>query len=216
MTITSPLGFTLPGDDLDISSIDANDVIINLKAISNKIFGTIESAYIILETQDNSYSYTINISNGNFSITLADLLNNMFSLNNMPINQYFAIRAYLKTNKIYTGNQSTLHKKQSETFYSFTNPIWIKSSNYSIVNNYNSSIIRLYPNPTSNILYVSGIDNKTVRNIYLISSNGLTINVNFLENFNTLELNLNELPTGVYVLKIIFDDGIYVDKIIKL
>jgi hypothetical protein len=215
MTITSPLGFTLPGDDIDISTIDANNVIINLKAISNKIFGTINNAYIILETQDNSYSYTINISNGNFSISLADLLNNMFSMNNMPINQYFAIRAYLETNKIYTGNQSTLHKKQSETFYSLTNPIWIKSGNWDLVNNYNASNIKLYPNPTSNILYVNGIDDKPIRNIYLISPNGATINMNFFKKINTIELNLNELPTGVYILKIIFDDGIYVDKIIK-
>ena len=90
-----------------------------------------------------------------------------------------------------------------------------KSGNWNLVNNYNASNIKLYPNPTSNILYVNGIDDKTIRNIYLISPNGATINMNFFKKINTIELNLNELPTGVYILKIIFDDGIYVDKIIK-
>ena len=71
------------------------------------------------------------------------------------------------------------------------------------------SLIRLYPNPTSNILYVeySGLDvNDTSIKLYTIQGQVIR-DIQLNPNNPLLEINLDGLSDGVYMVKIINGNG---------
>lgn len=76
--------------------------------------------------------------------------------------------------------------------------------------------ISISPNPTKNkISIVAG--NYEINKIELINSSGATHNIPINKfNFERFEIDLSEFKSGVYFLRINFDEGIITEKIIKL
>jgi hypothetical protein len=70
---------------------------------------------------------------------------------------------------------------------------------------------QIYPNPASNELHIKGVQGATIQ---LISLLGVVLQTNTM-NANLITINLNELPTGVYIVRIINDNSITQHKIIK-
>ena len=68
--------------------------------------------------------------------------------------------------------------------------------------------IKIYPNPTSDYVYFIGL-NENVE-ISLFSSNGTK-----LRETKKMFLNIQDLPNGLYFLKITEGNNIYTNKIIK-
>ena len=72
--------------------------------------------------------------------------------------------------------------------------------------------IEVYPNPTADVIYIKNIESLYQTTLYLYDVNG----VEKIKLKNPKTLNLNQLPNGVYLLKIILDDQhIAIHKIIK-
>ncbi len=70
----------------------------------------------------------------------------------------------------------------------------------------NETDINVYPNPASDIIYINSTG---LPEVQIISINGKLINT-----FNASEINISGLKNGIYFLKIITDDKIFVKKII--
>lgn len=74
------------------------------------------------------------------------------------------------------------------------------------------SIFRAYPNPVTNILSISCTQN--ISNVYIINMLGQTV-VSQTVNAQDVQVNMSELPTGNYVIKIIANDTFETLKIVK-
>ncbi len=96
LTVSSSLGTMYPGDDMNAEDLDENQVVIHLQAISNILFGTVNHAIIVVETQDSSYTYPVNMGCGSFSISLKTLFSNLFTSFLFPINKTLPLRAKSK------------------------------------------------------------------------------------------------------------------------
>lgn len=74
------------------------------------------------------------------------------------------------------------------------------------------SQISLYPNPTDNVLNISSIE--SIKSVTIMDINGRTVKYN---NFNSTnpEINVSELNTGIYFVKVESEIGISTQKIFK-
>jgi hypothetical protein len=75
-----------------------------------------------------------------------------------------------------------------------------------IINGNSSSIITVYPNPASDHIMIT-FPGTSVYAISLLTSNGQKMNITYLSNGNSLELNVSSMSKGVYFI-IIDHDGI--------
>lgn len=77
----------------------------------------------------------------------------------------------------------------------------------------NHSNLKIWPNPTNNILYVESDDN-SIDYITIMDINGKILMRETVENYRTL-INVSLLPAGTYLLESVGKDFISVEKIIK-
>ena len=102
----------------------------------------------------------------------------------------------------YSNNSITLN----EGFYQ--GQIYLTSSeDISLVN------IKIYPNPATSQLYINDPENQ-IRNIYLINLQGRDLNIDFK---NFYELNISDVPSGVYFLKVVLkSNSSMVYRVVKI
>ncbi|WP_309642649.1 T9SS type A sorting domain-containing protein [Flavobacterium sp.] len=77
-----------------------------------------------------------------------------------------------------------------------------------------SKAIKISPNPTNGFLKVTlnGSDTGTIQIVDLF---GMTVFKTEFKNQNEVEINIQNQPRGIYIVKVISDNQIYADKIIK-
>ncbi len=80
-----------------------------------------------------------------------------------------------------------------------------------------NSNIKVYPNPTSGILHIQRINsNKEIEKINLINASGQMVNIGKYDTNNQLmQLNLSNLTSGIYLLKVEYLEQTETMKIIK-
>jgi len=69
----------------------------------------------------------------------------------------------------------------------------------SIEEDFSGCEISVFPNPVTDILYISS-GNRTINFVRLVNLMGLTMLIQQLEDAESVELNLSQLPSGMYVL----------------
>ncbi|HBF88409.1 MAG TPA: hypothetical protein DDX39_07165 [Bacteroidales bacterium] len=215
MTITCDSLNVFPGDDLSTENLNEENIFIHLQAISNNDYGNLDIATFVIETKDSSIYYSVDISGGQFTISLADFYNTIFSTNNYPENQYIAIRAFIETNKVYSEQQALLHRKNSEKYHSYTNPIWIKTNLLTTVFEQNSDIIRIYPNPTENLIYIDKTYAQDIESIIITSLDGKICNSTFDCKHDKICIDISCLSKGIYNLQIQSQQKIIIKKLVK-
>ena len=80
---------------------------------------------------------------------------------------------------------------------------------------YIKCITLVYPNPTNGTLNIKAITDLNFNSVDIIDLNGTLINSILLNNKEGT-INLNELPDGIYLIKIHSDVGVVVKKVIKI
>jgi Secretion system C-terminal sorting domain len=83
------------------------------------------------------------------------------------------------------------------------------SSLANVSNEIEKNVVKVYPNPTKNILNVSTIEN--IKSLELFDLNGRMI----IKNENLESINIENLNSGIYLLKINTENGISSQRIIK-
>jgi hypothetical protein len=107
----------------------------------------------------------------------------------------------------------TAFKDQKTNHRVLTNAIFVDGPlgvNY--VNEEQSSL-KIHPNPTSNFLY---LDSKTlIQEIGIFNSQGLLVKRHFGVNTLSFDIQFDELPNGLYLLKIKTEEDTVTKKILK-
>ncbi|MBW2963105.1 T9SS type A sorting domain-containing protein [Mesonia aestuariivivens] len=130
-----------------------------------------------------------------------NLLNTIFGASN---NSFYGFSTSLSSNNIITlSTQSDNNLGQIET-YDLSGLLNVKHSEFSKV--------KVYPNPTSNILYLDLSKNSKIENINIISINGKRIK-QLSNNLNYIDVS--SLSQGMYFIEIVSDNSNYISKFVK-
>lgn len=71
------------------------------------------------------------------------------------------------------------------------------------------------PNPAKNIVYISSTENTSMTGIEVFDINGRMVKSFKVDNLSNTDVNIADLATGVYTMKIASDRGIMTKKVIK-
>lgn len=105
-------------------------------------------------------------------------------------------------------------KCQSADNYMFMVDDFIVTSSNLRNDDYLSNKFSVYPNPVNNVININNSENALINEVTITDINGRTIkNVN--SNVSQTEINVSELNTGVYFLKINSDIGNAIKKFVK-
>jgi hypothetical protein len=82
------------------------------------------------------------------------------------------------------------------------------------VNNYNFDNVNIYPNPADNKIHIDLQSIITCSSVQIINSFGELITEQNIQG-DQIDLNVNYLPTGIYILRFWSDDHILYKKLVK-
>ncbi len=76
---------------------------------------------------------------------------------------------------------------------------------------YESSSLSIYPNPVKNTLHIADLNDNTIQNITIFDQMGRQV---IRQNTNTNTLNVSTLPSGIYIIQVTLDKGVFSDRFI--
>jgi len=83
------------------------------------------------------------------------------------------------------------------------------------VNNFVSQKLNLYPNPATNLVTISNSENLSVKQIDIYNVSGKLINTQNFSSESEIQLNVEKLANGTYLLHLQTNEGIAIKKLIK-
>ncbi len=89
-------------------------------------------------------------------------------------------------------------------------PAYILSANEMV-----SAKFSMYPNPATNVVNITNSENMLVEQVTIYDSNGKELNTQNFNNESQIQLNVENLVSGTYILQIKTDTGLAVKKLIK-
>ncbi|HMI07510.1 MAG TPA: T9SS type A sorting domain-containing protein, partial [Flavobacterium sp.] len=92
---------------------------------------------------------------------------------------------------------------------------WAVTITYQVLGTkgFNQNAFSVYPNPTNDIVNVSG--NIVMKEVHLFNLLGQEVMANTAVNDKQLQLHTAVLPTGKYILKVLSDDGVQTLSVLK-
>lgn len=125
------------GQDTSINVDQLNAMQLHVDMESSGEFGIAQTANLYIGTGSEEYVYSLPLVTGNNSYSLADILEE--ELTEIPIDEYFYVRADLETEKYY-NDLSDVYLVESQKFHSFTNPIWLRVSDNTQLDAFSSKV----------------------------------------------------------------------------
>jgi hypothetical protein len=89
--------------------------------------------------------------------------------------------------------------------------IYVKKQNYASISNIHTETYSIQPNPAGETIYFQSKNNEPVRSASVYDMNGRLL----LTKNNILQMNVNSLKKGFYIVKITADNGVSSHKLIK-
>lgn len=100
------------------------------------------------------------------------------------------------------------HCNSSDVYWMLVDDIEVIAGQHAGISNVSDATVQLYPNPTSNVLNINA---EGVQEVSVIDINGRTVMTE--KNVNTV--NLSDLANGVYYVRVITNNGVATEKIVK-
>jgi len=100
------------------------------------------------------------------------------------------------------------HCNSTDVYWMLVDDIEVIAGQHAGISNVTDATVQLYPNPTSNVLNINA---EGVQEVSVIDINGRTVMTE--KNVNTV--NLSDLANGVYYVRVITNNGVATEKIVK-
>lgn len=81
--------------------------------------------------------------------------------------------------------------------------------------NINPSKFNIYPNPSNSRVYIASKENMEINEIVIMDLNGKTVKQNSFYRENTVEVDISNLSSGIYLFYITTDAGRTIAKVVK-
>lgn len=91
------------------------------------------------------------------------------------------------------------------------NSTFLNNNNFENSNNF----LRMSPNPANEFIKISNSENVKIKNIEIIDLNGRIIVTENCNNLTNVEINLQLISKGIYLLKINTENGFFTKKMVK-
>ena len=126
------------------------------------------------------------------------------------------IISLLATSPVTFGNNLHVNcpsGQSSAVFALFNNPIYAQPYVGLPTYSRNESIIHVWPNPTCNVLNIES-ELSTIDNVSILDVKGETVLQKAISENQTI-INVSMLPVGMYILKVVCEKDVFVEKFIK-
>lgn len=163
---------------------------------------------------NNDYGQFGNVSFSSSNIFTQPILNNGWSINSnhLQVNIYSIIALnssgqLFGTGQNHVGQLGDSSLIQRTSFVSVNCPFVLENESFDLVNNF-----ILYPNPVKNTLNISLQDNPEIQKLMIYDITGKQVKY---EEGNVNSINVEDLKSGFYLLKITINDKTEVRKFLK-
>lgn len=196
------------GNDQVIDYSQLSSTSLTLNASNSAEYGIVVSKTVTIQTETYPYTYSFPNSVGEYEVSLEELLIDVFGEGNIPMDEYFLIRAQLETYREYPDVD--IYKQNSTTFESYTNPIWLKINSPSSISEASNGY-QIYPNPTNEFFFVRLLDNE-LGSFELVDMSGRPVLQE--SEFQQKRIDVSNLPSGMYFATIRIGSKSYHEKLI--
>lgn len=219
------IGFEIDTDDQNETPeiIIGNDAVLDYNAAENSIlrtfaasseeYGDVVSKRLLIKTETENYVYDLPVNTDDWTIGLTEILSEVFWTPDAALDQWFLMRAELKTTKNYSNPQ--IYRCETVDFYSYTNPIWLKinSPNNSTVYSQNLDF-KFFPNPAKKSIKIEFPYERINGKISIINSLGQVV---YCEEISgNIKVDLKNLESGIYFVKFESKDLSNIKKLVVL
>lgn len=206
----------LMGEDQAIDPDFESNYVLNINYTTSAEFGDVtELKLIIGDDTGTEYSNTLTLSNLNgnqlINYPLMDIMEIIMGSTSTPVDEFVYLRAELKTNKDY-GSNNDIYKIDNDTFYSFTNPIWVNWDTSLAIDEYAlENQVSLHPNPTNNSTQIQLEQGHPFKNLSVFTVLGQEVlSQKIINNNNIIDLK-NNAP-GMYIVSLYTKEGHTISK----
>jgi len=193
---TNDFAEILLGSDTILNLVYCGDATFTCFSANSEEYGNIIRKQILIKTETDDYIYDLDNDVDLYEVALLDLLNEIFSTQADFLDQWFLIRAELETSL--TGLNTDIYKTDSKSFYSYSNPVWLKINSETANNLPDIISFGLFPNPTEGNFKI------VLNEVYDAEISILDVGGRCVKEFET-DSNLIysiQLPAGVYFIKL--------------
>jgi PKD repeat protein len=144
------------------------------------------------------------VTTENFDSLVWDFGDGTNSTETNPIHTYAASGSYTVTLTVIKCGKSNSQSKTIEIDTTLTTAIFTLEND-----------IRIYPNPTSNLLNITL--NRTFKNIKVVlyDTKGFAVSTKEFQDLSALSIDISTFSSGTYLLKITADQNMFTSKILK-
>lgn len=211
------MGISTDGNDTDNEIYIGQDTLLTTQQITEASliidtyitpeFGNTSNITLTGITEDSLYYYDLPTTDHQV-YNLDTVLNSLFGT--MPVDKYFMIRASMHSIKNY-GTLSNIYAKSFDRFFSITNPIWIKNTTITNINDISDSYdFTVFPNPVRDKFTVGLPSNEN----YLVKITDINGKVMLETMYSENGIDISNLSNGFYIVTFVNEKNIYNSKII--
>jgi hypothetical protein len=204
------------GDDALVHSLGLNNYHLNIDYTTTPEFGDVVYLQLIVGTEQGEQRWNVPLSNtsgdNTINYSLESVLNAVLGSGNAPQDEYFYIRAELRTDKDYTG-QENLYYASRDVFHSITNPIWLKVADLTAIDEISRIHVNIYPNPTDGSLTVD-FGNEGNYMLTITDQFGRMVKTENVQNSKWV-FDASELSSGIYFINVTDGSGMSHNRFVK-
>jgi len=205
------------GEDAILNSASLGDYFLNLNYSTTIEFGDVTQINFYLGTEQGEFERNVSFTqtNGNVSLNYQFdvLLDSILGVGNTPLDEYMYIRAELRSEVDYTGLESE-YRTSFDVFHSISNPIWFKYKDITGIDELVEGFVKVYPNPTNDILNFEFNSNKEKQIIVYDQAGRIVVHTSTILDKEMLEIS--QLRSGMYHINVVVGDERLVMKFVKL
>lgn len=204
----------LMGEDSVLDVNGKEDIFLNINYTTTPEFGDFTNLTFVVGTEIGEYKKDLTLlsttGNQEVSFNLMNLLDSVFG-GSSPMNEYIYIRSEIETAIDYSGMENE-YRTTYDNFHSYTNPIWLKWTTPTNVEDYKTLKTIIYPNPAHSSINV--VSNDNIQKIIIYDVYGRIAISKTADRNNNETINIEGLSTGVYLIEVYTEKTVVKQKIV--
>jgi hypothetical protein len=160
-------------------------------------YGQVVSKKIIVKTTTDNLIYELPLNTDDWEYNLIAFLQQIFEDEELFLDNWFLIRAELKTTKTYADTE--VFRCESMDFYSYTNPVWLKINSPNSRNEIlGKSGVKIFPNPAKDFINVKVQSDIRYANLLIYNNLGQVVLNKTID--KDCKIDISDIKPGVYTI----------------
>lgn len=199
------------GNDTVLDFSQCANARLSVYTATSEEYGEVITKKLIVKTATDDFIFDLPANVNNWQTDLIPFLQDVFSSQDIFLDQWVLIRAEMQTYKTYS--EPGIYRTDSVNFYSYTNPIWLKINSPNQTPDISHlTDFKLFPNPASESVSIQLPAFDYNCDITISNSIGQVFyNDNISGNTN---INIKNFNPGIYFVKFESEFGVFTEKLV--